>query len=50
LEGENISQSDYDDKLDELNFIKFEYSEGYISENEYFEKRKAFMDKLKKRG
>jgi hypothetical protein len=50
LEGENISQSYYDDKLDELNFIKFEYSEGYISENEYFEKRKAFIDKLKKRG
>lgn len=50
LEDEKISQSDYDDELDELNFIQFQYSKGYISENEYFEKRDAFVSKLKKRG
>ena len=50
LEDEKISQSDYDDELDELNFMQFQYSKGYISENEYFEKRDAFVSKLKKRG
>lgn len=50
FEDEKISQSDYDNKLDELNFMEFQYSKGYISENEYFEKRKVFIGKLEKRG